>query len=88
MESFIVESLRYLASNMFLNPEAMHFSWLKLVPLKINTFFWKLWQDRLPTTLNFIKMGLALIQATCTLCHKKKDYTLHLLLDCNFITKV
>ncbi|KAK9991674.1 hypothetical protein SO802_026659 [Lithocarpus litseifolius] len=57
--------------------------WGVKVPLKINTFVWKLIQDRLPTLLNLNNRGIP-IQTACPLCNSDVESSTHLFLLCPF----
>ena len=51
------------------------------VPLKINTFVWKLIRDRLPTLLNLSSRGIP-TQTSCPLCNSDAESSTHLFLLC------
>ena len=57
--------------------------WGVKVPLKINTFVWKLIQDRLPTLLNLSSRGIP-TQTSCPLCNSNAESSTHLFLLCPF----
>lgn len=55
--------------------------WKVRVPLKINSFIWKLMHDSLPTCLSLRNRGIS-NSSTCPLCNEEDKSTSHLLLLC------
>ncbi|GJZ81881.1 RNA-directed DNA polymerase, eukaryota [Tanacetum coccineum] len=56
--------------------------WLKLVPIKVNIFVWKLQCDRLPTRNNLVRRGVHVPHACCPVCETGTEDVAHLFFLC------
>nr|GFA35260.1 RNA-directed DNA polymerase, eukaryota [Tanacetum cinerariifolium] len=57
---FCVKDARNLIDETFPPKEPIATRWLKIVPIKVNIFAWKLHHDRLPTRANLVRRGMLL----------------------------
>ena len=71
------------SGNIHGNQNVWNLIWGVKVPLKINTFVWKLIQDKLPTLLNLNNRGIP-TQTTCPLYNFDVESSTHLFLLCPF----
>ena len=71
------------SGNIHGNQNVWNLIWGVKVPLKINTFVWKLIQDKLPTLLNLNNRGIP-TQTKCPLYNFDVESSTHLFLLCPF----
>nr|GEU87972.1 RNA-directed DNA polymerase, eukaryota [Tanacetum cinerariifolium] len=57
--------------------------WIKIVPIKINVFAWKVRFDRLSTRINLSLRGIDLPSIICPICCCTGETCSHLLFNCN-----
>ena len=57
--------------------------WIKVVPIKINMFAWRVCVDKLPTRLNISLRGVDIPFILCHLCSITVESSSHLLFSCN-----
>nr|GEU65640.1 RNA-directed DNA polymerase, eukaryota [Tanacetum cinerariifolium] len=57
--------------------------WIKIVPIKVNIFSWKVRLDRLPTRINLSLRGIDLPSIICPICCCTGETCSHLLFTCN-----
>ncbi|KAF1894118.1 hypothetical protein Lal_00004037 [Lupinus albus] len=58
-----------------------------MAPLKVTSFAWRLFQDRIPTRDALIVRGVSMLNgggAQCSLCSDKLESSQHLLFSCSF----
>ncbi|GJS61833.1 RNA-directed DNA polymerase, eukaryota, reverse transcriptase zinc-binding domain protein [Tanacetum coccineum] len=56
--------------------------WVKVIPIKINIFAWRVWQDKLPTRLNLSLRGIDIPTILCSSCNTSVESTSHLFFSC------
>jgi hypothetical protein len=59
--------------------------WIKVVPIKINVFAWKVRLDKLPTRLNISLRGLPIPSILCPICDKHVESTAHIFFPCSMM---
>ncbi|GJV24670.1 RNA-directed DNA polymerase, eukaryota [Tanacetum coccineum] len=57
--------------------------WVKVVPIKINIFAWKVCLDKLPTRLNLSLCGIDIPFIICPICSLARESCSHLLFSCS-----
>ncbi|GKE21387.1 RNA-directed DNA polymerase, eukaryota [Tanacetum coccineum] len=57
--------------------------WIKVVPIKINVFAWRVSLDKLPTRLNLSLRGVDIPSILCPLCSITVESSSHLLFSCH-----
>ncbi|GJS22452.1 RNA-directed DNA polymerase, eukaryota [Tanacetum coccineum] len=57
--------------------------WVKVVPIKINIFAWKVCLDKLPTRLNLSLCGIDIPSIICPICSLAGESCSHLLFSCS-----
>lgn len=57
--------------------------WVKLVPIKLNIFSWRLIKDCLHTRLNLSKRGLDIPSLVCHMCDNGVESVNHLFFTCS-----
>ena len=79
---FCVKEARRLLDDFFLPKSEIPTRWVKLVPVKINVFAWRVWLDRLPTRMNLIRRNVQVASSLCPVClHDHEDIS-HLMFRC------
>ncbi|GJT95671.1 RNA-directed DNA polymerase, eukaryota [Tanacetum coccineum] len=56
--------------------------WVKVVPIEINIFGWRVCLDKLPTRLNLSLRGVDILSILCPLCSIAVESSSHLLFSC------
>ncbi|GKC19836.1 RNA-directed DNA polymerase, eukaryota [Tanacetum coccineum] len=80
--TFCVKDARNLIDEVFLPKAPAATRWLKLVPIKVNIFVWKLQCDRLPTRNNLVRRGVHVPHACCPVCETGTEDVAHLFFLC------
>ncbi|GJR73678.1 RNA-directed DNA polymerase, eukaryota, reverse transcriptase zinc-binding domain protein [Tanacetum coccineum] len=57
--------------------------WCKILPIKINTFVWRMLLDRLPTRINLTNRGLDIPSVLCPNCGVEAETRNHLFFNCS-----
>nr|GEZ69203.1 RNA-directed DNA polymerase, eukaryota, reverse transcriptase zinc-binding domain protein [Tanacetum cinerariifolium] len=57
--------------------------WVKVVPIKINIFAWRVRLDKLPTRLNLSLRGIEISFIMCPLCNSSVESASHLFFTCH-----
>ncbi|GJY60897.1 RNA-directed DNA polymerase, eukaryota [Tanacetum coccineum] len=57
--------------------------WVKVVPIQINIFAWKVCLDKLPTRLNLSLRGIDIPSISCPICSSVGESCSHLLFSCS-----
>ncbi|GJS76418.1 RNA-directed DNA polymerase, eukaryota [Tanacetum coccineum] len=57
--------------------------WVKVVPIKINIFAWKVCLDKLPTRLNLSLRGIDIPSIICPICSLAGESCSHILFSCS-----
>ncbi|GJV84912.1 RNA-directed DNA polymerase, eukaryota, reverse transcriptase zinc-binding domain protein [Tanacetum coccineum] len=80
---FSVKSARSFIDDTLLPKTDVPTRWVKVVPIKINIFAWKVSLDKLPTRLNLSLRGVDIPSIICPLCSISVESTSHLLFSCH-----
>ena len=80
---FSVNSVRNLIDDRLLPKEEVPTRWVKVIPIKVNIFAWKVRSDKLPTRLNISLRGVELNSIICPLCNVGVESSSHLFLSCS-----
>ena len=81
---YTVKSLRSTLDNLILLPsDGDEFKWNKLVPIKVNILFWRVWLNRIPTRLNLQNKGIICPSIMCPLCDLEAEDINHLFYRCS-----
>ncbi|PWA66652.1 hypothetical protein CTI12_AA325680 [Artemisia annua] len=77
---FKVCSARRFIDEGLCDMEGMHTRWVKLIPIKVDIFAWRLASNKLPTRFNMSTKGLEIPSMVCPVCNEG----LNLLSTCSF----
>ncbi|GJU54306.1 RNA-directed DNA polymerase, eukaryota [Tanacetum coccineum] len=80
---FSVKSPRSYIDNTLLPIVGSSTRWVKVAPIKINIFAWKVCLDKLPTRLNLSLRGIDIPSIICPICSSAEESGSHLLFGCN-----
>ncbi|GJS74599.1 RNA-directed DNA polymerase, eukaryota [Tanacetum coccineum] len=80
---FSVKSARTFIDNCLLPKLEVLRRWIKVIPIKINIFAWKVCLDKLPTRLNLSLRGVEIPSILCPLCSIALESFSHLLFSCH-----
>nr|GEV28411.1 RNA-directed DNA polymerase, eukaryota [Tanacetum cinerariifolium] len=75
---FSVTSVRRLIDDYLLPKGDVQTRWVKVVPIKINVFAWRVRLDKLPTRLNLSLRGVEIPSIMCSLCNSSVESASHL----------
>ncbi|GJX21087.1 RNA-directed DNA polymerase, eukaryota [Tanacetum coccineum] len=56
--------------------------WVKVIPIKINIFAWRVWLDKLPTRLNLSLIGVDIPSILCSSCNNSVESSSYLFFYC------
>ncbi|GJU97297.1 RNA-directed DNA polymerase, eukaryota, reverse transcriptase zinc-binding domain protein [Tanacetum coccineum] len=79
---FSVKSIRQLIDDSILPKEEVAIRWVKVMPIKINVFAWRVRLDKLPTRLNLSIKGIDILTIVCPLCHAYVESGSHIFFFC------
>ncbi|GKD38235.1 RNA-directed DNA polymerase, eukaryota [Tanacetum coccineum] len=79
---FSVKPARSLIDDSLLPKEDVHIRWVKVIPIKINVFAWRVRLDKLPTRLNLSLKGVEIFSIMCPLCNSVESAS-HLFFSCH-----
>nr|GEW49471.1 RNA-directed DNA polymerase, eukaryota [Tanacetum cinerariifolium] len=85
---FSVKTARSYIDDFFLPSVGDPSRWIKIVPIKINIFAWKVRLDRLPTRINLSLRGIDLPSIICPICCCTRETCSHLLFTCNVARQI
>ncbi|GJV02090.1 RNA-directed DNA polymerase, eukaryota [Tanacetum coccineum] len=80
--SFRVKDARSLIDEFLLPNSNTETRWVKVVPIKVNIFAWKVSLDRLPTCSNLMKRGVMVSPSSCPVCRNVIEDVDHLFFQC------
>ncbi|GJZ82878.1 RNA-directed DNA polymerase, eukaryota [Tanacetum coccineum] len=80
---FLVKSVRSYIDDTLLPTVGFPTRWVKVVPIKINVFAWKVCLDKLPTRLNLSLRGIDIPSIIFPICSSAGESCSHLLFACN-----
>nr|GEU96828.1 hypothetical protein [Tanacetum cinerariifolium] len=78
-----VTSARRLIDDYLLPKGDVQTRWVKVVPIKINVFAWRVRLDKLPTRLNLSLRGVEISSIMCPLCNSSVESASHLFFTCH-----
>ncbi|GJW74000.1 RNA-directed DNA polymerase, eukaryota [Tanacetum coccineum] len=79
---FSVKSIRQLIDSSILPKEEVVTVWVKVMPIKINVFAWRVRLDKLPVRLNLSLKGIDISTIVCFLCHASIESGSHIFFSC------
>ncbi|GKB94008.1 RNA-directed DNA polymerase, eukaryota [Tanacetum coccineum] len=80
---FSVTTARHLIDDHLLPKGDVPTRWVKVVPIKINVFAWRVRLDKLPTRLNLSLRGIEISSIMCPLCNSSVESASHLFFSCH-----
>ncbi|PWA95388.1 RNA-directed DNA polymerase, eukaryota [Artemisia annua] len=80
---FSVKTARSYVDELFLPTVGAPTRWVKVVPIKINIFAWKVSLDKLPSRLNLSLQGIDIPSIICPICSSAGESCSHLLFSGN-----
>ncbi|GKC11654.1 RNA-directed DNA polymerase, eukaryota, reverse transcriptase zinc-binding domain protein [Tanacetum coccineum] len=85
---FSVHSSRTFIDDFLLPKSVSATRWIKLLPIKINVFAWKVSLDALPTRCNMSLRGIEIPSILCPLCNQAVENSDHIFFSCSLVRKV
>lgn len=85
---FRVKDIRKLLDDVFLPKDEVPTRWVKVIPIKINVFAWKVSLDRLPTRENLAQRGVSVPSLSCPNCNNGQEHLGHILFSCDIASSV
>nr|GEX84566.1 RNA-directed DNA polymerase, eukaryota [Tanacetum cinerariifolium] len=79
---YSVKSVWQLIDDWILPKEEVATRWVKVMPVKINLFAWRVRLDKLPTRLNLSLKGINISTIVCPLCHVFVESGSHIFFSC------
>lgn len=68
---------------------ALSAAWSKIVPLKVSTFFWRLWKNRIPTRDDLMKRGILVVsQMLCPFDCEVEESVTHIFFECPIASRI
>ncbi|GJX65067.1 putative reverse transcriptase domain-containing protein [Tanacetum coccineum] len=80
---FSVKTAHSYIDEFFLPTVGAPIRWVKVVPIKINIFAWKVSLEKLPSRLNLSLRGIDIPSIICPICSSAGESCSHLLFSCN-----
>ncbi|GJU69033.1 RNA-directed DNA polymerase, eukaryota [Tanacetum coccineum] len=75
---FFVKFVRHLIDDLILPKEEVAARWVKVIPIKVNVFAWRVRLDKLSTRLNLYLKGIDISTIVCPLCHTRVESGSHI----------
>ncbi|GJV12069.1 RNA-directed DNA polymerase, eukaryota [Tanacetum coccineum] len=85
---FKVASARRFIDEGLSEMEGVQTRWVKLVPIKVNVFAWRLALNKLPTRFNMSSRGLEIPSIVCPLCNVEAEMVDHLFFSCSVASSI
>nr|GEY05538.1 RNA-directed DNA polymerase, eukaryota [Tanacetum cinerariifolium] len=79
---FFVRFVRQLIDDSILPKGEVATRWVKVMPIEINVFAWRVRLDKLPTRSNISLKGIDISTIVCPLCHASVESSSHILFSC------
>ncbi|GKF43825.1 RNA-directed DNA polymerase, eukaryota, partial [Tanacetum coccineum] len=79
---FTVKFVRNYIDDILL-PTGTPTRWVKVMPINVNIFAWRVWLDNLPTRFNLSSKGLENSSIICPCCNTAAETTSHLFFSCD-----
>ncbi|GKB23529.1 RNA-directed DNA polymerase, eukaryota [Tanacetum coccineum] len=80
---FSVKYVRQLIDDSILPKKEVATRWVKVMPIKINVFAWRVCLDKLPTRLNLSLEGIDISTIVSPLCHASVESGSHNFFSCS-----
>ncbi|GJW54293.1 RNA-directed DNA polymerase, eukaryota [Tanacetum coccineum] len=80
---FLVKSVRNFIDDFLLVSDEIPTRWVKMIPIKVNVFAWRVRMDKLPTRLNLSFRGMEIPSILCPICDLEVESISHLLFSCS-----
>lgn len=84
---FSVAGTRKHIDNIVLEGNCIETRWCELVPRKVNIFIWRLLLGRLPTFVELVKRGVAILNTNCSICEWEEESLAHIFSRCEVAKK-
>ncbi|GKC28667.1 RNA-directed DNA polymerase, eukaryota [Tanacetum coccineum] len=85
---FKVASARRFIDEGLSEMEGVQTRWVKLVPIKVNVFAWRLAVNKLPTRFNMSSRGLEIPSIVCPVCNVGAETVDHLFFSCSVASSI
>ncbi|GKE25458.1 RNA-directed DNA polymerase, eukaryota, reverse transcriptase zinc-binding domain protein [Tanacetum coccineum] len=85
---FKVASARRFIDEGLSGMEGFQTRWVKLVPIKVNVFAWRLALNKLPTRFNMSSRGLEIPSIVCPVCNVGAETVDHLFFSCSVASSI
>ncbi|GJU33567.1 RNA-directed DNA polymerase, eukaryota [Tanacetum coccineum] len=85
---FSVKSSRAYIDDLLLPKADAATRWIRILPIKINVFAWKVCLDALPTRCNMSLRGIDIPSILCPLCNRAVENSDHIFFSCSMVRKV
>ncbi|GJZ04896.1 RNA-directed DNA polymerase, eukaryota, partial [Tanacetum coccineum] len=85
---FKVASARRYIDEGLSEMEGVQTRWVKLVPIKVNVFAWRLALNKLPTRFNMSSRGLEIPSIVCPVCNVGAETVDHLFFSCSVASSI
>nr|GEY31935.1 hypothetical protein [Tanacetum cinerariifolium] len=80
--NFTVKGMRNAKTNTLMPSNPCPTRWNKLVPIKVNSAYWRIENRRIPTMVNLDLRGIDLHSVRCSICDEDLETEEHLLVKC------
>ncbi|GJR43593.1 RNA-directed DNA polymerase, eukaryota [Tanacetum coccineum] len=80
---FSVKSVRNFIDDFMLVSDEVPTRWVKMIPIKVNVFAWRVRMDKLLTRLNLSLRGMDIPSILCPICDLEVESISHLLFSCS-----
>nr|GFB57422.1 RNA-directed DNA polymerase, eukaryota [Tanacetum cinerariifolium] len=81
--SFLVKSARNFIDDIFLPKVEVPTRWVKVIPIKVNIFTWRVYLDKIPTRLNLSTRGIDIPSILCPICNSSVEFTSRVFFSCS-----
>ncbi|GJX20356.1 RNA-directed DNA polymerase, eukaryota, reverse transcriptase zinc-binding domain protein [Tanacetum coccineum] len=85
---FSVASVRNLIDTTMLPKGEYQTRWIRVVPIKVNTFAWKVMTNSLPTRFNISRRGIDIDSISCGNCDLGVETSNHLFFTCDMAKQI
>nr|GEU89643.1 RNA-directed DNA polymerase, eukaryota [Tanacetum cinerariifolium] len=85
---YSMKSIRNLIDDYILPSKYVPTRWVKVIPIKINIFAWRVFLDKLHTRLDLSFRGVVVSSILCPLCDASVESSSHLFFTCPLVCQV
>ncbi|GKA31618.1 RNA-directed DNA polymerase, eukaryota, reverse transcriptase zinc-binding domain protein [Tanacetum coccineum] len=82
-KGFFVASVRQVIDSSILDVSPQVTRWIKVIPIKVNVFLWRLSLNKLLSRVNLDKKGIDLDSLLCPICNEDVETVTHLFFSCD-----